>query len=151
MLSQRKINICKLDDIYIPYIIVLEFKIKLYHHPSVEENDPQDVIHYGLAQNINLIPELQNLMANQLNHGRTQKILKRNPNITQEAKKIFNLLLDANYELHTNEELSNEEQAELLGYVRRLRSKFIVAMGGVENYEMFMENGRKMFAPKYGN
>ena len=28
-------------------------------------------------------------MANQLNHGRTQKILKRNPNITQEAKKIF--------------------------------------------------------------
>jgi hypothetical protein len=59
--------------------------------------------------------------------------------------------LDANYELHHNAELSADEQSELSDYVRRLRNKFIVAMGGVENYEIFMENGRKMFAPKYGN
>jgi hypothetical protein len=71
--------------------------------------------------------------------------------MNQEAVKIFNLLLDANYELHHNEELSSEEKNELSGYVRKLRAKLIAAMGGLDNYEIFMENGRKMFAPKYGN
>lgn len=66
--------------------------------------------------------------------------------MTNETKKIFDLLINANYELHTNDELSIEEKSELQVYVRRLRSMFKEALGGEEQYQIFMDNGRKMFA-----
>lgn len=66
--------------------------------------------------------------------------------MTSESRKIFSRLLDVHYQLKHNSSLCALEIDDLTIEYNSLLTLFKKSLGGDEQYEIFIDNGRKMFA-----
>ena len=64
--------------------------------------------------------------------------------MTQKATEILRELIDVNYEIETNHTIPYQTKLMMLHKYVELKNALIQEMGR-EEYDKFMENGRKMF------